>query len=262
MNHDDLYSSDDERRTIPQHLETMRSAMAALFPEHVELNVGGKFFETTVKTLTRTPNNLLEMMFTGRSPISKDANGRYFIDRDGEMFVHILNFLRTRTLTLKDDFQGYDPLIQEAEYYQLGDLRRLLQSHAAAVRRSKSWKPASGHISLHVRANFATTAGRNVQVEHPFRRIQRIFVCGKASLCQEVFEQDLNETRESHPNTSRYSNRFFLRHTQLEKAFDKLRDHDFCLINGDGDGAGAQFSSQPRMEGDWSHFSIFVFFRM
>lgn len=261
---------DEERQTMPQHCRDQLAtsvgrpkAEPPLFPERVALNVGGKLFDTTVATLTRLPNNLLEMMFTGQLPIPKDANGRFFIDRDGETFAHVLNFLRTRTLALGDGFRDLDALMQEAEYYQISDLKRLIQSHAVSVRRSKTWKPASGHISLHARANFALTAGRNAaQVEHPFRKIQRIFVCGKASLCQEVFEKDLNETRESNQNPSRYCNRFYLRHSQLEKAFDRLREHDFRLINSDGDGVGAPFSSmQSRMEGDWSHFSIFVFFR-
>lgn len=271
MNRNDRRSSDEERRTIPLQCPEASSAVPVgrpkterpPFPDHIELNVGGKLFDTTVATLTRLPNNLLEMMFTGRSPVPKDANGRFFIDRDGETFAHVLNFLRTRTLAFGDEFRDLDALMREAEYYQIGDLRRLVQSHAVSVRRSKTWKPASGHISMHARANFAMTAGRNAaQVEHPFRKVQRIFVCGKVSLCQEVFEKDLNETRESNTNTARYSSRFYLRHNQLEKAFDKLREHGFRLINSDGDGVGAPVSSrQPGMEGDWSHFSIFVFFR-
>lgn len=261
MNYTELYSSDEEPRAIYQRQETS-VLPKKLFPEHIELNVGGKLYNTTVTTLTRLPNNLIERMFTGQSAMSKDSKGRYFIDRDGEIFGHVLNFLRTRTLTLREDFEDLDGLMQEAEYYELNDLKRLIQSHAMSKRRLRVWKPTSGHISLHVRANFAITVGRNAQVEHPFRKIQRIFVCGKVSLCQEVFEKDLNETRESLPNTSRYTNRLFLRHTQLEKAFDQLRSHGFRLINGDGDGVGAPFSSRkPSMEGDWSHFSIFIFFR-
>lgn len=262
MNHSDLSSADEEPRTTPRRHESL-VLPRKLFPEHIELNVGGKLYDTTVTTLTRFPNNLIGKMFTGQVPISKDAKGRYFIDRDGEMFSHILNFLRTRTLELRDDFENADSLLQEAEYYRMDDLKRLIQSHAASTRRLKERKPASGHISLHVRANFAITVGRNAaQVEHPFRKIHRIFVCGKVSLCQEVFDKDLNETRESHPDQYRYTNRLFLRHSQLEKAFAQLRDHGFRLINSNGDGVGAPFSSrQQRMKGDWSHFSIFVFFR-
>ena len=246
-----------ERGTTPSVLPKK------LFPEQVELNVGGKLYNTTVSTLTRLPNNLIEKMFTGQTPISKDGNGRFFIDRDGEIFAHVLNFLRTKSLTLQDNFNDMDALMQEAEFYEINDLKRLIQSHAATTRRLKIWKATSGHISLHVRANFAIKVGRNAQqADHPFRKIQRIFVCGKVSLCQEVFEADLNETRESLPSTSRYTSRFFLRHTQLEKAFDQLKERGFRLINGDGDGVSSTRPKKPGNAGeDWSHFNIFVFFR-
>jgi hypothetical protein len=243
--------------------ETSSVLPKKLFPEQVELNVGGKLYNTTVSTLTRLPNNLIEKMFTGQIPTTKDAKGRYFIDRDGEIFAYVLDFLRTKSLTLHDNFNDMDSLMQEADYYHINDLKRLIQSHAATTRRLKIWKATSGHISLHVRGNFAIKVGRNAQqADHPFRKIQRIFVCGKVSLCQEVFEADLNETRESLSSASRYTSRFFLRHNQLGKAFDQLKERKFRLINGDGDGVSAPRPRKPsRVEEDWSHFTIFVFFR-
>lgn len=43
----------------------------------------------------------------------------YFIDRDGNMFRHILNFLRTTRLTLPDDFTEIELLQQEVEFFEL-----------------------------------------------------------------------------------------------------------------------------------------------
>jgi uracil-DNA glycosylase len=37
---------------------------------------------------------MLAAMFSGRHLNSQDEDGRYFIDRDGTHFRHILNFLR------------------------------------------------------------------------------------------------------------------------------------------------------------------------
>lgn len=263
--HKDQSDTAELQKGTHEH-ETMTHSVLPkkLFPEQIELNVGGKLYNTTTTTLTRLPNNLIEKMFTGQMPIAKDPKGRYFIDRDGEIFGYILDFLRTKSLTLNDHFHDMESLMQEAEFYQINDLKRLIQSHAATTRRLKIWKPTSGHISLHVRANFAIKVGRNAQqADHPFRKIHRIFICGKVSLCQEVFEADLNETRESLPSTSRYTSRFFLRHTQLEKAFDQLKHRGFRLINGDGDGVSQPLAKKlnPLEEGDWSHFTIFVFFR-
>ena len=37
---------------------------------------------------------MLAAMFSGRQPISQHKDGRFFIDSDGDIFFHILNFLR------------------------------------------------------------------------------------------------------------------------------------------------------------------------
>lgn len=64
------------------------------FPPIIELNVGGRFFTTTLLTLTKCPDNMLSAMFSGKYSVIKDKDGRFFIDADGENFIHILNYLR------------------------------------------------------------------------------------------------------------------------------------------------------------------------
>lgn len=45
-------------------------------------------------------------LFDGTEPIVLDRlKQHYFIDRDGHMFRHILNFLRTSKLLIPDDFK-------------------------------------------------------------------------------------------------------------------------------------------------------------
>lgn len=45
-------------------------------------------------------------LFDGTEPIVLDSlKQHYFIDRDGHMFRYILNFLRTSTLLIPDDFK-------------------------------------------------------------------------------------------------------------------------------------------------------------
>ena len=58
------------------------------------MSVGGAHFETSIDTLTKYSNSMLAAMFSGRHLNSQDEDGRYFIDRDGTHFRHILNFLR------------------------------------------------------------------------------------------------------------------------------------------------------------------------
>ena len=68
------------------------------FPAVIELNVGGHNFTTLLQTLTKEPDSMLAALFSGRHEVNKDENGRYFIDADGAMFAHILNFLRVEQL--------------------------------------------------------------------------------------------------------------------------------------------------------------------
>lgn len=56
------------------------------FPEVISLNVGGTFFTTRLSTLRRYEDTMLAAMFSGRHYIPRDADGRYFIDRDGAYF--------------------------------------------------------------------------------------------------------------------------------------------------------------------------------
>jgi len=60
----------------------------------IELNVGGTHFTTYKSVLCKHKESMLAAMFSGRHPFTKDSNGHYFIDRDGEAFGYILNFLR------------------------------------------------------------------------------------------------------------------------------------------------------------------------
>ena len=66
------------------------------FPSVIDLNVGGRRLTTHLSTLTKETDSMLAKMFSGRHPQSdtKDKDGFYFLDADGEVFQHILNFLR------------------------------------------------------------------------------------------------------------------------------------------------------------------------
>lgn len=59
------------------------------FPEVVPLNIGGAHFTTRLSTLRRYEDTMLAAMFSGRHYIPTDAEGRYFIDRDGAHFGYV-----------------------------------------------------------------------------------------------------------------------------------------------------------------------------
>ncbi|XP_015219270.2 BTB/POZ domain-containing protein KCTD4 [Lepisosteus oculatus] len=89
----------------------------------ITLNIGGYLYVTQKQTLSKYPGSLLEEIISGKKPVLHvDAVGNTFIDRDGPLFRHILNFLRIGELLLPEDFKEFSLLIREAEFYRLGEL--------------------------------------------------------------------------------------------------------------------------------------------
>ena len=87
--------------------------------EIVRLNVGGKIFTTSWSTLYRYLESMLGQLFGGKSKVTNDDSGSVFIERDGKMFRHVLNFLRSGKLLLPQKFENYDLLKSEANFYQI-----------------------------------------------------------------------------------------------------------------------------------------------
>ena len=72
----------------------------------MHIDVGGKQFTTSLSTLTAVPGSKIFDLFTGRLATVLDMKtNSYFIDRDGELFRFVLQFLRDGTLAVPDNFQ-------------------------------------------------------------------------------------------------------------------------------------------------------------
>lgn len=112
----------------------------AELPKVVSLNVGGHVYTTTLYTITQYSDSKLAKLFSGESQVPRDPKGNYFIDRDGALFKHVLNFLRTRKLTLPDDFQEFEELEIEATFYGIKPLEEAVQK-AIKTRQSTSSGP-------------------------------------------------------------------------------------------------------------------------
>ena len=94
------------------------------FGEIVKINVGGRIFQTTLKTLQKEPESLLASMFSKCFDLKKEVDGSYFIDHDGTHFHHILNYLRVGKLG-NDDIEINGPkILAEAEFYGLKGLEK------------------------------------------------------------------------------------------------------------------------------------------
>ena len=97
------------------------ASAAAAAVDVVELNIGGTVFETTKDTLTRDLNadSLLVSLVSGKFEAPRDRSGRLFLDRDGELFRDVLNFLRNpaRVPPTPKDSTTTDLLVAEAKFY-------------------------------------------------------------------------------------------------------------------------------------------------
>ncbi|GFN94258.1 BTB/POZ domain-containing protein kctd12 [Plakobranchus ocellatus] len=120
-----------------------------------------------------------------------------------------------------------------------------------------------GYITVGYRGTFAF--GRDGLADVKFRKMSRIIVCGKVSLCREVFKDTLNESRDpDRGETDRYTSRFFLKHSFLEQAFDMLQEEGFSLVASCGSGTNSAGEVKPGLdteEAKWQHYNEFIFER-
>jgi len=86
----------------------------------IELDVGGIKYKTSLSTLRSVPSSMLGAMFSGRFAIPNNGNG-VFIDRDGRLFGHVLNWLRDRQIAPLNATDRHQ-LRAEASFYQLNEL--------------------------------------------------------------------------------------------------------------------------------------------
>ncbi|XP_035682288.1 BTB/POZ domain-containing protein KCTD8-like [Branchiostoma floridae] len=267
------------------------------FPGVVELNVGGTSYSTSLETLRRHPDSVLGRMFAAgpRSEPPRDGKGRYFVDRDGQLFRYVLDYLRTDRLLLPAGFPEKERLRREAEHFQLKDMVAALSQNATvpqcpqcgrATLAPLQHKPAGetgdsappspakqdgkkpGFITIGYCGTFAF--GPNGVTDVKFRKLARIFVCGKVNMAREVFGDTLNESRDPDRGMpDRYTSRFYLKHTYLEQAFDMLAEAGFALASAAANGTGySNVQTGPGSTGGvheaeraWSHYNEFVFQR-
>ena len=98
----------------------------------IVLDVGGTHYSTSRSTLTKYPESMLGVMFSGRHDLEtmQCKDGSFFIDRDGTHFRHILNYLRDGEEVVESfprSPDGLSELIREAKFYQLDGLTALLK---------------------------------------------------------------------------------------------------------------------------------------
>lgn len=255
--------------------------MSYPFPDVVELNVGGQVYVTKYSTLTSVPDSTLYSMFSRNNikELPRDNRSRFFIDRDGFLFRYVLDYLRDKQLSLPDHFPEKERLLREAEYFQLGDLVKLLMpkvtkqsslndegcqsdleenSQSSDLIRTAALDKKSGFITIGYRGSY--TMVRDNQADAKFRRVARIMVCGRIALAKEVFGETLNESRDPDRPPEKYTSRFYLKFTYLEQAFDRLSEAGFHMVACNSTGT-ATFVNQYRDDKIWSSYTEYIFYR-
>ena len=85
----------------------------------IDLDIGGTHKITTSKsTLCMAQDSTLAAMFSGRHRLSIH-NGRVFIDRDGEVFCQVINYLRNGKTPLFDNKIKENAFYEELDYWQI-----------------------------------------------------------------------------------------------------------------------------------------------
>ncbi|XP_054271170.1 uncharacterized protein LOC128991914 [Macrosteles quadrilineatus] len=116
-----METSATTRRCLP------RVMVDDVFLAPVHINAGGTVYTTTLETLTKYPDSKLAKLFDGTLPISVDPISRqYFIDINGSVFAHILDFLRHGELLLPDHFTQLPLLIKVADALGIQEMLRCL----------------------------------------------------------------------------------------------------------------------------------------
>jgi hypothetical protein len=86
--------------------------------------VGGVKYMTRLSTLRKYEDSMLAAMFSGRHILDKDEYGNYFLDSNGHIFTHIIDFLRNGTVPPNELSVS---VYKEANYFGLHELVELLQ---------------------------------------------------------------------------------------------------------------------------------------
>jgi hypothetical protein len=120
----------------PEHVKPDNGDLSSStpYPRIITLDIGGRKFKTTLDTL-RSGSGLFHRQLSGRFPWSRQEDGSYFMDADPDLFAHLLRFMRRPeifplfyTKANGFDYDLYNRLEIEAEYFQMDDLREWIKA--------------------------------------------------------------------------------------------------------------------------------------
>lgn len=100
----------------------------------VKFNVGGKSFETSVSLIDQHKDTMLSRLVS--KTWQQDPNKSVFIDRDGDVFAQVLNYLRYGSITLPGNI-AKDMFLRDLDFYGIvpeeGSVRSASEGWASNV---------------------------------------------------------------------------------------------------------------------------------
>jgi hypothetical protein len=106
-------------------LSTQRITTTVI-PHRIKLDVGGHIFSVTLDMMIRYPESFFARLFSGRWEDKKTEDGAYFINRCGDLFHRIVNFLRNGEFEVELCDVDHRALCREVDFYQLKELMVML----------------------------------------------------------------------------------------------------------------------------------------
>ena len=122
------------QQSLPAFQHQRLLEMKACQEQRLVLNVGGVKIQTSAPILMRDPCSILAALVSPLSPLKPyvvHGTYHYYIERDGRLFNHILNYLRNGCPqilhSLPDGISDLRQLQEEANFYVLRHLELLVQ---------------------------------------------------------------------------------------------------------------------------------------
>ncbi|XP_058120645.1 BTB/POZ domain-containing protein Tiwaz [Anopheles ziemanni] len=166
-------------------------AAASKYTAPVHIDVGGTIYTSSLETLTKYPDSRLAKLFNGCIPIVLDSlKQHYFIDRDGGMFRHILNFMRNSKLLVSEDFPDLELLLEEAKYFDIVPMIKQIEHLKKERQRSGNGIPPFGGSRSKCKAGAQDTTNHDVVALHVSPDLgERILISAERAVLDEVFPE-------------------------------------------------------------------------
>ncbi|KAK6742403.1 hypothetical protein RB195_009959 [Necator americanus] len=117
--------------------------------EMVQLNVGGRRYWTLFETLVRSKSSFFSLIMridniSGKVLLFKknytvDSEGAIFINRDGDLFAHVLQFMRDgKRAVLPERIDILKQLIRESEFFGMESWKGVLTEQLETAERNEN----------------------------------------------------------------------------------------------------------------------------